>query len=125
MSKIQYDLKEVSKSLQISLGSQSGNLSFSRLKDRGGWACFQLRSLSRLANRAVKGKGKNSPHDFSGNRLQGGTKLGQERLRSDTSIIYCAYGFEDFGPECGKPGTEPEHVGMFGWRLFAPIIWVS
>ena len=43
------------------------------------------------------------------------------RFQSNSSIICSANGFEDFGPECGKPGTEPELMGIMGWRLFAPV----
>ncbi len=67
------------------------------------------------------GKGKNSLHDFKDNRLQGGTKQCQERFRSNSSIICYAESLEDFRPECGKPGTEPVHMGMVSWRLFEPI----
>ena len=71
------------------------------------------------------GKGKNGPHDPGSKRLQRGTKQSQERFRRDSSVISCAKSFEDFRPECGKPGTKPEHMGMVGWGLFAPITGVG
>ena len=78
--------------------------------------------MSRLANRVVKARTVCMTLVVIGCK---GAPNKTERFRLDSNIICYAIGFEDFRLKCGKPGTEPEHMGMVGWRLFAPITRVS